>query len=598
MKSIFTCLLLLGSLQLAAQQELPARSHWQNLQLAPYTSATGPHKAKTTTGMFDTTAWAGSIDSYWGSGISTATKLTLFDAFWQEMSDNYPCFVQLPAYNWDSILTAKRNEISQGVSRGRFAGIIGDLMTFINDGHSNFYDATVSYTTPVAPGLPVFRGQSGRFGACITALPDSSALVCEAVNNHPFGLQPGDIILGYNGIAWKELVKLMLRHQVPNSVFKGSTSWATWQRYIKAAGENWYLFDTINIRKCNGTLVNHPTVSMVGTAFTLFCPDQLPVPGVSRLTRQDIQAYKAYSSGVVTGTSVGYVYIYDCLDMSGDSLYQRVKTLVEDSLITGLILDIRTNFGGSINAFAKTFRYLNNGNASWLGWGERNDPNNKYSMVNNGAPSGYDIFDTDPAFFSGPVAILTGPEALSAGDLLPVLFGHSNQVRTFGRSTGGAFGAYKSIPNNVAGYVTARQQANFFEPSNSSFYLSHTEYPVDVPVWLTQSSVCAGPDTVVQTALNWIWQTTNVPGLSRSAPEVIVYPVPSSGNVQMRIRAGRAENIQLVLTDATGKVVSASQRYVLEGENLIPLDHNLPSGYYQIELKGSFGSITRKVIVL
>jgi len=597
MKSLLTLMIVCSYFIAAGQEHLPARDHLFDLHRAPYSSYDRNIRAKTTSNVFDTTGWAASVDAYWGNGLPTANKLSIFDTFWHEVDSSYPCFVQLPLYNWDSIVNAKRNEIGMGVSKGRFAGIISDLMTYINDAHSNFIDVPVSYYTNIAPGLPVFRGQSGRFGACVAALDDSSALVCEVVPNHPFGLQPGDIILGYNSIAWKELVKIILRHQLPNSVFKGSTSWATWQRYIKAAGENWYLFDTINIRKCNGTLVSYPTSLMVGNSYPNFCPDQLPVPGVSRLSYQDLQANKAYSSGVITGTSIGYVYMYDCLDMSGDSLYNRVKTLVEDSLVTGLMIDIRTNFGGSLNAFAKTFEYLNNGNASWLGYGERNDPSNRYSMINTGSPLYYDINDTDPHSFSGPVALLTGPEAVSAGDLLPVLFSHCSQVRTFGRSTGGAFGAYKTMSSGSADYIMSRQQANFFEPSNPNYYLTHTEYPVDHTTWMTQSSVCAGTDNVVDEAKAWIWQLTGLPNTTTTVPEVAVYPVPSSGGITVRIRAVKNETVRLAVTDLSGRTIYKDSRSLSAGTQLIPVQKDLNPGCYLLEVSGSFGAISRKIVI-
>ena len=41
-------------------------------------------------------------------------------------------------------------------------------------------------------------------------LPDSNTLVLRVVPNHPLNLEPGDIILGYEGIPWKNLVQELL----------------------------------------------------------------------------------------------------------------------------------------------------------------------------------------------------------------------------------------------------------------------------------------------------------------------------------------------------------------------------------------------------
>ena len=230
--------------------------------------------------VFDTTKWAYRIDSTWGAGLSAASKIDLFNQFWMQMDSFYAGFVGRPPYNWDLIVNNMRAEINAGVSKGRFAGIIGKLMAYINDGHSNFYDRTVSYGSTIYPGLPVFRGESGLFGACITTLDDSTAVVYSADAGHPFGLQKGDVILGYNNIPWKRLVQKVMEYEMPVGMYRAATEAATWHRYMQAAGENWYLFDTINIQKCEGNVVSFPTSLMIGTHFQDLCLEELPVAGV------------------------------------------------------------------------------------------------------------------------------------------------------------------------------------------------------------------------------------------------------------------------------------------------------------------------------
>ena len=54
-----------------------------------------------------------------------------------------------------------------------------------------------------------------HFGAVLTVLPDSSLLVLRTIDNHPLGLQPGDIVLGYEGVPWKDLVDELLGSGIP-----------------------------------------------------------------------------------------------------------------------------------------------------------------------------------------------------------------------------------------------------------------------------------------------------------------------------------------------------------------------------------------------
>ncbi len=562
---------------------------------------------KTTAGtgiVFDTAKWVHRIDSTWGAGLADTAKLNLFNDFWMQMDSFYAGFAGLPAYNWDSIVNAMRAEISGGVSRGRFAGIIGKLMSYINDGHSSFYDVSVSYGAAIYPGLPVFRGESGLFGACITTVNDTAAMVYNVDPSHPFGLQPGDIILGYNGIPWTRLIQTLLQYQLPNGVGIGSTDVATYHRRIQAAGENWYLFDTINIKKCDGTLVNFPTSLMVGKHYQDFCTEEMPVAGVHKLTYNDYYVNnRIICSGVITGTRVGYISMIDCSDNSGDSLYNAVKVLMEDSLVDGLILDIRTNYGGVFGAYQKAFMYLNGGtgNISWLGAGDRLNPANRLLMYNNPV-SWYDFTDTISGFPHKKIAVLSGPGAFSAGDVLSVLFKHDPDVKTFGKSTTGAFGGYVPITITYPKYYASRQGGNFYQASDATHYLTHTSFPVDSSVWFTQSTVCNGVDNILNTAVNWIEPKLGAGNPAITKPSVKVYPNPSTGQFRIAITSGADETVQIKFCNVLGIVVKTLSAHVSAGEQVVKMDvsdmHLPVRSYYLIVQGNGLGTIVKKVTII
>lgn len=596
--AIFLLMLVLGSLPSVAQDRLtefpPAFQYLQLLQKATYAPAPQQKTTKTTGfgPVYDPSKWAHRVDSTWGAGIADTSKLTVFNRIWNPIDSAYPCFIHLPMYNWDSLVNDMRTEISAGVSRGRFAGILNRLGWYLNDGHTSIYDQGVNFTFPIYPGLPVMRGQSGLFGACVTMLPDSTALVYESTPGHVLGIEPGDVILGYNDFAWKDIVKVILEHQLPNSVFVGSTDAATWHNLISAAGENWYLFDTINIRKCNGNLVNLPTSLMTGQNYGgRMCSDQLPIPGVAMITySQYVFQNRSISSGMIAGTRTGYVYMMDCMDISGNSLYNAVKTLVEDSLAESLIFDLRTNYGGSFLAFTKTYEYLSDiPNTPWIGYGERTSLTNRYSLANNLPSYNYDVADTDPASFDGPIAVLCGPGALSAGDFFQVLYKHHPSVKTFGKSTAGAYGAYWPINTGQSGYRASMQIGNFYQVSDPSYYLTHTEFPIDVPIWLDRDSVCAGKDNVVSAALDWINdETTHSPTIEGAQPQVMVYPNPSAGRIQVSVGNLREKEVTIRVYSMPGTVLLEQRRVTDPGPKTtweLGLD-DLPNGTYYLTVEG------------
>lgn len=607
---VFLCTLSLYAQdsRIKVRNELPMLKHLLLLQGEQNTSCNRSvvPQAASSSPVFDTSRWAFLIDSTWGVGANTVTKFTLLQQMWDTLNQTYSGFVHLPNYNWDSLVAAKKAEVNGGVSRGRFAAIMNDLMRYINDGHSQFYDFAVNYpnVTLIHQGFPVFRGESGLFGACLTTAGDSTSMVYYAPLNHPFGLKQGDIILGYNGIPWTELVRTLLKHQLPNSCYKGSTDAATFHRYMQSAGENWYLFDTINIKKCSGEVVNLPTSLMNGHMYQQFCTEQMPVEGVHLMT--ELEYYyqnRILSSGVISGTMIGYVYMYDCSDGTGDSLYLAIKSLVEDSSVNGLIIDIRTNFGGTFRAFEKAFNYLNSGNTSWIGYGERSDPNNRLAMVNDGDPAWYDFNDNDPSYCPIPVAVLCGPNAVSAGDLFPVLFKHNPYVKTFGMSTGGAFGAFGQLHLiDTVNYAASEQQANFFQVSDPTYYMSHTEFPVDVPVWFNKDSVCNGTDNIVSAAVQWISsQINNVRSENILLPNIEIMPNPSTGRFGIVVSSQISKEVTVRVCNILGAPVWTSRNYVTNGQNRIVCNiaqHSIPDGLYFVYVDGiEKGSLVGRLII-
>ena len=133
------------------------------------------------------------------------------------------------------------------------------------------WDTTVLYT-PLNPGIPVLVIGAvviSHFGAVLTVLPDSSLLVLRTIDNHPLGLQPGDIVLGYEGVPWKDLVDELLESGIPIlSCPRGAKS-ASEIHELVSAGMNWHLFETIDIVKyASGDTVHLPVYPLAN----------LPVP--------------------------------------------------------------------------------------------------------------------------------------------------------------------------------------------------------------------------------------------------------------------------------------------------------------------------------
>lgn len=437
-------------------------------------------------------------------------------------------------------------------------------------------------------------------------LDDSVAMVYESRPGNVLGLQPGDKILGYNGIPWKELVPLLLNYyNLPMGARVYSTDSATWHRHISAILGNFLMFDEINIERCNGTLVNFPTTVMTSAYMgDYFCTEQMAVPGVQKMTYSDYYTNgKMVTSGVITGTGIGYVALYDCGDPSGDSLLRAVRTLVEDSAVDGLILDIRTNFGGGLMTYYSTFHYLTNENPHWMGWADRVTPTDRYAMDPFAAPpTAYWIGDPYPDVVDKKVALLVGPGAISAGDVMQIMYTHHPNLKMMGKPTAGAFGAIVSVPLPAAGYYGARQTGDFYRAEENDFYLSHHNFPIDSFVWFDKASVCAGKDKVLETAIKWIKPELGIKDIQSMWAAAKVYPNPSQGALNITLQSPVATTVSISLLNVLGTETCSKTATVTMGENKLRVDYsdmNIPAGSYQVVIRGNgMATIVKKVTIV
>ena len=471
--------------------------------------------------------WQQWIDTTWGQGISTAEKLSFFDTFWNIVDQSWAGFPNSPV-NWDSLKSVYRPMVEAGVSRGRFYGIISRLTRALNEWHvfasdmgiDSTFKAYVYSEYPLTsflykPGVPLFNANEmwfrSNFGAGVTALPDSSAMIYSVMPGHPLGLQPGDIILGYDGIPWEHLMEEIHDAELP-MLQGGAPFGSTLQVYhhmgIMSIGMNWGLFDTIDIFKYSTKQTLHYPTSLLKTITPPYFPtsEQLPVNGVPF---PNIDTKKLVSWGVVEGTTIGYIYAWDWYGVPfGDTQVlfgQAISDLVLTKKVTGLILDFRTNWGGAPRAANTGFSILfNEDPTSNYTIGNRIVGNDHLAFSMSSAPSVH-FFTPSPYIFDRPIAVLNGPNSGSSGDYNAFRMRFHPMARSFGKPTNGAF-SYNLSPNYIFGssYWYALAKAIVYSNVNNEGYMVHKGSPVDEELWLTQEGVSKGEDDVVQRALEWI----------------------------------------------------------------------------------------------
>ncbi len=460
--------------------------------------------------------WHHLIDSTWGEGRTTLEKLQIFDYFWNTIDKNYAAFEGIQD-NWQQ-LKSYRDTIANGVSRGRFSGILTHLVQSLHDGHVYMFDNIFGSTpikkdvpilVPLAIDYPSFNwGTTDRFGAALTPLLDSTLLVYAVVKNHPLGLVPGDKVLGYDGRLWKDLYKELWKIQFPMNFFfvMSCSDAAIAHEWLGTAGLNWHLFDTIDIVKyATGDTVHLSTDLLSNPMPGIHATEQMPIKGVPF---PDVKNGHHVSWGFIEGTKIGYIYVYGWhfLNSIDKDFLSAVNSFMPDSSSDGLIIDLRTNEGSDIERWTAGFRRLFNKDFEATKALKRASSNNHLDM--KPAPE-WDCYliNSDKQLYDRPIAVLCGPWTLSGGDFSVQLLRQHPMVNTFGRSTPGAFGPTVYTENGEilpTEWMSGLTVAVSYIPPNQNDRLYRRSIPVDKEVWLTPAGVANGEDDVVNSALNWI----------------------------------------------------------------------------------------------
>src|SRR5262245_25032868 len=559
-------LLLLSLLAAPAQAESPAATDTTLFPADPLSgrSPAGgpwvpPSKTPFAVDGSAATDWAQRIDQTWGPSPWTIPQmLSLFDTFWGRIDASFACFQGLDV-DWAALGTAARAEIEAGVSRGRFAAIMNHLALALRESHTEINDPVVN-NSALSPGVPLFVvggwGNNQHFGAALTALPDSSLLVYQAVGFHPLGLEPGDIVLGYDGVPWKRLYPELLAAQLPLTGWWWGSSPSSWTHsMLMSAGLNWHLFDTIDIVKhTTGETVHLPVAPLATSVMGMIDgTEQLPVPGVPMpeyLTYGD-----AVSWGIVDGTHVGYVYVRAWAGNAGQQFYEAVHTLLTQYQTTGLIFDFRTNYGGNMFLSYPALNLLFGRDVSTIGFGRRCRADDHFAMCPSTPPSVYVIHGAAAADYDRPIAVLVGPGALSSGDQVAHLFKFHPRARFFGKSTATAFNAPTFMTLNLPGWFTAFAVADAYRVSDPNDFLTHDELAVDQPVWLEPDDVARRVDTVADAAIRWI---ENHPPDCSAARAAVELAWPPSGTLEPVTIAG--------VSDADGDPVTIVATAITQDE--------------------------------
>ncbi|MBI3586401.1 MAG: T9SS type A sorting domain-containing protein [Ignavibacteriales bacterium] len=478
------------------------------------------------------------------------------------------------------------------------------LSLALKESHTRVSDNSVYLSTALNPGVPLFViggwGENFHFGAGLTPLPDSSLLVYAAKPQHPLGLVPGDIVLGYDRIPWKQLYKELLAAQLPLSAYSwwGCSESSFIHSMLMSAGLNWHLFDTIDIVKyASGDTVHLSTGYLQGISGSFFCTEQLDVPGIPK-PAYDGQHVVSY--GIILGTNIGYIYGSAWSGNAQQEFFDAVQALMYTD---GLIIDFRINFGGNMFLSNPGLNLLFASPTTTIGFGKRSNPLIREAMVPYVDPSAY-VIPGNPQGYTKPIAVLTGPGAVSSGDQVALRMKFHPHVKIFGKSTATAFNAPITISLGNPDWFFRYARSDAYLASNPGVYLTHREFQVDYPVWHTPSAVAQGRDNVVDAARAWIDSSLGIKPVQAFLLQQN-YPNPFNSQTGIRYELFNQTGVRLEIYNILGQLVRTlvdekqpAGHYAVPWNGRDQYGHSLASGVYFYRLRSTEYVETKKLMLL
>jgi C-terminal processing protease CtpA/Prc len=205
---------------------------------------------------------------------------------------------------------------------------------------------------------------------------------------------------------------------------------------------------------------------------------------------------KAIDYGDIDGTELGYIRIKTFGSFLPISNFEVIdEILIQFENKKGIVLDIRSNGGGSsTNAITVSSKFINE-SSCFMKYRYRNGP--KHNDLTDGI--NLSIQPKGTVFYTKPIAILTNRTTVSASEYFTQSLKDYSHVTIVGDTTSGAIGIpiWRELP---IGW-TYRIPINLAETCNGISY-EHIGIPPDFPIWISQEDSNNGVDTILEIAIS------------------------------------------------------------------------------------------------
>ena len=414
---------------------------------------------------------AGAVKDY-----STMSYPDSFDALFKKASVEYP-FTELKGINWDALYQQSKPNFDKASSSAEFYTTLRDFVNQIPDGHVNVtLDRDVFYAN-----------YGGGFGLVLTMLSDQTIIVSEVMPGKPgdrAGIQRGAEILTWDGMPVMEAVKKVVPGFGPYSAdhtrLLGQVVFLT---RVPPDSQVEVKFKNPNGQEETVTMQAEAEYDSLFTTMPSFSQDVLELP----------------ITGEVLDSGIGYIRITTFSDdyLLMAKLWDRYMKNMVDNEVPGLIIDLRSNPGGSLGLALDFAGYFFDQESTLY--------ENYYYNANSGQfeSTGYPAnIKPAPLYYKGPIAVLVSPDCVSACEGFAYALHQDQRSSVVGNyPTAGAFGEvglgqYKLPDDFSMQFPTGRSVT----PDGEVVIEGQGVIP-DITVPVTLESVLGQADTLLEAAI-------------------------------------------------------------------------------------------------
>jgi C-terminal processing protease CtpA/Prc len=469
-------------------------------------------------------------DIFWGDLPGKEDELKLvFTQIENFISNNFSGFRGL-SIDWDDYTEESYEKLEYVDNYGDFADIMTKMGYILQEGHTQIvpsrmlgFKKTKNFMLDKAP--VVVTVPFSRIGACYTVTEDDKLVVSKLFGNYqsPYKLKKGDEIVGFNGVPWQEWIDYLLESEVPVYSSPGANQETIRYNLLKSGMANVNLFEKINILRHNTGEVETMDIVYIKPSDNLaYCTDLTQAEGLSDW-RNNI-----FTHGKLKDTNIGYMYLRECpagfeeyYDLNlwnpyNTSFADEFETAVLSYMDTdGLIIDLRTNDGGRPEPMYRGLSLLIDSEDDVIPFGayrrDTSDPNRKALEEVKEYPWFPLKADEDNLHYDKPIIVLTGPDCISACDMLIALMSRYEEFTIIGKQPNGSatqvageisWNIGQSYSSDfIATYLT---NMTFFFPDEPDNYLMRRTDFLDEEVWFTKDDLANGVDTVREYAIRLI----------------------------------------------------------------------------------------------